>query len=524
MPLFPNLKILFPQNIEGTVYIDPTNTQGWAGTDVGAWINSAYAYLQTTYGTSFGGIIQLAPGTYSFSTPIIIALTGFSIILRGSGDGNAGTQLVYSASTGKALTVGGGSGNNGGAQIENFTINGTGIGNSATALFWGVTSTASIAGATAKNIAINGFGIGIDMLTNGQAYAIEYINCKVQTCATGYKCFQENNVWFGGLFGGCTTGVSITAAAELQMFGTAFDDNTTNAINIGNSLGRVTLGGCRFENPSLTTTSQYIALSAGSFNMHGGGFQDDNTTGTGTGFIQATGGNLSVRDTWLFSGGRTFTQAFNLSSTTIAHIDTLIAPTSSGISYGSMFTSGFAAKRLDWIRLYNTNTALQATVTIAGTPVYVVNSNLNIPSTVTTGIAIGTTFVWRIVMSKSAAGTAAFNIIIFRGTNGTTADTADVTQSMGTSTAAVDTLFLDIKATFTAVGASGSYIWSISPVHTAATATGFGLTIATVPFTGTVSAVNTTTANLKFGIGFTNITGVPTITVPFIDATAKNLD
>lgn len=174
----------------------------------------------------------------------------------------------------------------------------------------------------------------------------------------------------------------------------------------------------------------------------------------------------------------------------------------------------------------NFNTALQSQVTVAGTAYYITNSGLVLPAAPLNGmVANKTTFTWEVAMAKTAAGTGAFNIIIYRGTNGSTADTADVTQSIGTQTAAVDSMLLLVQLTITVTGGTGSYFWSIIPRHDAATATGFGTaTGPTGQFSGTVASVALNTASLIFGLGFASITGTPTITVPYVRAFAFNMD
>jgi autotransporter adhesin len=122
-------------------------------------------------------------------------------------------------------------------------------------------------------------------------------------------------------------------------------------------------------------------------------------------------------------------------------------------------------------------------------------------------------------MDKTAAGTGTFQFRIYRGTNGTTADTADVTQSFGTQTAAIDNMTVDVELVVTTTGATGAYYWSIIPTHTAARITGFGLDQAAATyFAGTVSSVALNTASLKFGLSFIATTGTPTITVPLVRA------
>jgi hypothetical protein len=139
-------------------------------------------------------------------------------------------------------------------------------------------------------------------------------------------------------------------------------------------------------------------------------------------------------------------------------------------------------------------------------------------------MAVGTTFKWTVAMDKTAAGTGTFLIDIYRGTNGSTADTRDVAQSIGTQSAAVDNMIVDIQVTVTTTGATGAYFWSIVPNNKAITATGFGVATGTgAYFSGTVSSVAMNTAGLIFGLGFSSTTGTPTITVPFVHAQAFNL-
>ena len=189
--------------------------------------------------------------------------------------------------------------------------------------------------------------------------------------------------------------------------------------------------------------------------------------------------------------------------------------------------TGALATSQEPLGLFNHNSAQQSQLVVAGTSYYITNSKITLPAALKTGIVVGTTLRWSVCLSKSAAGTAAFNIIVFMGTNGTSADTAQVTQSINgsTSTAIIDTMWVDVTLTFTAVGAgTGAFYWSIVPFQRAATATGFGVSSAVSSvFTGTVSSLTTTTGSLIFGLGFSNTTGVPTITVPIVDAQAFNL-
>jgi len=163
--------------------------------------------------------------------------------------------------------------------------------------------------------------------------------------------------------------------------------------------------------------------------------------------------------------------------------------------------------------IFTVNTAIQSQVVVAGTYYYITGSALTMPAASKTGGGMSTTtaFEWVFSQSKTAAGTAAYSICIYRGVNGSISDTRDVTQSLGTSTAVVDIVSFVVTLKVTTTGATGAYTWGITCLHKAATATGFGITDATPFFTGTVSSVAMNTASLKFGLGFMNTTGTPTI-------------
>lgn len=159
------------------------------------------------------------------------------------------------------------------------------------------------------------------------------------------------------------------------------------------------------------------------------------------------------------------------------------------------------------------NTSAQSQVVVSATAYYIAGSALAVP----TNLAVGSRFRWTVAMAKTAAGTGIFELILYRGTAGSTADTADVAQTIGTQTAVVDNMTVDVELVVTTTGASGAYYWSIIPTSKAASATGFGVPVGpTGQFSGTKSTVALNTASLKFGLGFRATTGTPTVTVPLV--------
>lgn len=159
------------------------------------------------------------------------------------------------------------------------------------------------------------------------------------------------------------------------------------------------------------------------------------------------------------------------------------------------------------------NSAEQSQVVVSATNYYITNSNIDID---VTNLVAGKAYTWRVWLTKTAAGTGIFQLSIYRGTNATTADTQDVLQTLGTQTAVVDTMWVDVTVRVAAVGAGAtdSYFWTMCAGHLATTATGFGLATGTTGlFSGTVSSVDLQAANTKLGIGFKATTGTPTIRV-----------
>lgn len=131
------------------------------------------------------------------------------------------------------------------------------------------------------------------------------------------------------------------------------------------------------------------------------------------------------------------------------------------------------------------------------TDTYVTASRIVLPAG---RIQAGTFYRLKLVVTKSAAGTVAPVFTLRTGTAGSTADTSRASLTLpGLGTAATDTGFLEILATFRAVGASAILASWIGFTHDAAT-TGFQVT--NRPFqSSTVSGTfDSTTASMGIGL------------------------
>jgi hypothetical protein len=123
-------------------------------------------------------------------------------------------------------------------------------------------------------------------------------------------------------------------------------------------------------------------------------------------------------------------------------------------------------------------------------------ANLNIAGRV----QAGSFFHWRIFASKTA-GTAAPTFIIRTGTAGAIGDTARLTMTGPSQTAVADTAFIEVIATFRAVGAS-AVIRGDTVIHHNLAATGFANTgpAGTALFGGTSGTFDVTPANTIIGL------------------------
>lgn len=142
------------------------------------------------------------------------------------------------------------------------------------------------------------------------------------------------------------------------------------------------------------------------------------------------------------------------------------------------------------IRNWNT-----ADVVANAAETYLAGSALAIPPHL---MQAGTTFKWRLFMTKTAAGTATPIWRVKVGTLGTTGDATILTFTGPAQTAAADTGFVEITAILRNTGAAGIMAGGLTLAHNLA-ATGFA-NIGAPTLQTTSSGFNTTTANLIVGV------------------------
>ncbi len=172
--------------------------------------------------------------------------------------------------------------------------------------------------------------------------------------------------------------------------------------------------------------------------------------------------------------------------------------------------------------LSNFSTVTQNTGQLtAATPVYITGSNINLPASLVTGVVSGTVLKYRFNVGKNANGTGACSVVLYYGTNGSTGDSIYATLTLPASTAAVDTMTVDIQVTFSSATACNVVM---GVTHSAATAAGFGVTSGAPAYYAAPSGMSIPTS-CKFGVGIQAATGgtLPTYIIGFVQAEGYNL-
>lgn len=155
----------------------------------------------------------------------------------------------------------------------------------------------------------------------------------------------------------------------------------------------------------------------------------------------------------------------------------------------------------------------------SATTAYVTNSNLAMP---TAKLRIGTVLRWRLVITKTGAGTTAGCAVIVKlGTLGTTGDTSVLTFTLGTPTGVIDTAFIDVEVVCRGpLSSSGVLVGGLRMTHNLS-ATGFS-TLPGEALAVVSSSFDVTTAALIAGLTITTTT-LSVWTVKLVTAEAKFL-
>lgn len=144
------------------------------------------------------------------------------------------------------------------------------------------------------------------------------------------------------------------------------------------------------------------------------------------------------------------------------------------------------------------NASVATQTLTAATKAYIAGSALAVPPS---GLQVGSTFKWKLNLTKTGAGSATSLVEIVFGTLGTTADTTQISITKPAGTAAADAGQIEITMVVRSVGATGVVVANFLMTHNLA-ATGH-LVIPSAVINTISSGFVTTTANLIVGLCIT---------------------
>jgi len=138
------------------VQVDQNNTMGWAGTDVGAWIQAAYNSLPAT-----GGTIYVAPkedgSAYAWTSAVNFGTNNKIVTIEGAGPA---TCLKWMPMAGVAITCNWGDQHIPSPLLKNLQLTGPGAATATTAVL--IASSRLTDQASIEGMFITDFGVGIN--------------------------------------------------------------------------------------------------------------------------------------------------------------------------------------------------------------------------------------------------------------------------------------------------------------------------------------------------------------------------
>ena len=313
--------------MEAVRCVDSANTAQWAGKDIGAWVNAAYADLPTPEATkAAAGVIYVFPkpdgSCYTDSTQILLNTNGKPAIVDflGSCIDTSAAELT----TAVVLDWGQAPGITG--RFENLHLKGpctttTCSGVTANGISLGPTN--GLVGTILSNIYIgiagnaSGYLNGM-LISSPGTYIDQCQNCFVYGSNIGVNILggAEGFKFIGGSISQNAVGVQTASnGAGIQWISTSFDDNRTYAFHrLSSTTFDTTCVECHFENSGLGALQVLQDdNSSGRAKFIGGDVLDDRTTSTNA-VLFVGGQNLYAEGVTVFSSGITITQVATLSS------------------------------------------------------------------------------------------------------------------------------------------------------------------------------------------------------------------
>jgi len=277
---------------------DSTPPSWCSGTDIGAWVNAAYAELPST-----GGEIDIPPSTslpspttcYSQANPIVFGVEHKPVILKGQGNGP--TCLKYITGSGTAVTI------NTGAQsktnvVEDLILAGPGVTTSAIGLVIGGSNDNGTVSPHLSRVLIEGFSLGLEL---GGVNTFMFVGDHVQLNDNEQNFLdstgQENNRFIDSAFtldtpgttGATANSVQISGSSDWTFLGCSFD-NVQLAVS---SNASVKIFGGHFENPG-NTSYDYFTMSGLTLEFFGVMFQQNSSSFSNGRFGTASQGRVNI--------------------------------------------------------------------------------------------------------------------------------------------------------------------------------------------------------------------------------------
>ena len=242
-------------------YVGGDCAAAWGGGDIGSQINTVFPIA---VGAGSGAKIVVLPGTYSFTTPIV--LTGPKpIALECAPGGTAGsstlgtTILKFTPANGTALTWT--VGPNGGG-VQGCTLKGSGAANATRGLF-----VDTIQGGIFSNLDVSGFGKGIELNSHAnRVYIATFNNMYVHENGTNLYsaptgASNENITFQGGVFFNRSYGAACVNVSNFEMhfLNVSFD---SCPIQLGGLNAHYSFIGSHFELTEGSTALDPVVVSA----------------------------------------------------------------------------------------------------------------------------------------------------------------------------------------------------------------------------------------------------------------------
>jgi hypothetical protein len=311
------------------------------GSDIGAQINAAYG-SSSCPSTGCHIRVPAQSSCYQYLSPISFAVNGKPVLLEG--DPNGMSCIQYTGTTGSAVILDWGNNLLWGGGVRDLQIVGPGGSSSVNGLQLGPTN--QLTAALVSGVTIYGFENCVNVAggTNNVTFSKDIVGTGTGTCSTSFNfpALGQNFVVTNSAVSGAAYGFNLFSTGTYPTTGSApggdlhikdssCDAITTTCLYVGGQNGGVGmwpmyvaifLENDHFENPSGTTTAQYITANVSSMyagpriHVVGGTMSDDAGGGTLTDFIDLAGADtLTVLATEFGSSGRTITSAANCHTT-----------------------------------------------------------------------------------------------------------------------------------------------------------------------------------------------------------------